>query len=265
MQRLIELQRTKKIGNIFYKKVTEREAIDNLKRELRMLREQSSSKETKMREALERRKKVIEELRADNEELRDQVEHYEKERMQTKNKNKRRTKEEPEEEEVEEHVMGRKAGNLNKMSHKQDKNEEEEEDQSAEANSEEESETETHSLKVEVEKLRKHKGKQKKKEMKAFLKDFYASFSNPIPNRENEKLQINNDNYKYDENTHFKKYKWGIENECEVVKEEENEGKTYKTFSDGRKQIQFGNGAVKEIMPDGYTIGTYILKKGIDY
>lgn len=97
--------------------------------------------------------------------------------------------------------------------------------------------------------------------MKKFLADFYAGFDNPVPNVDKGTLKINNENYKFDENTHYKKYKWNRENDLKVVQEEESEGKVYKTFADGRKEIKFSNGAVKEIMPDGYIIGIFYKKK----
>ena len=73
-------------------------------------------------------------------------------------------------------------------------------------------------------------------------------------------MKINIKNYKFDENTHYKKYKWNRETDLEVVQEEEAEGKIYKTFSDGRKEIKFSNSVVKGIMPDGYIIGNQIGK-----
>lgn len=95
-------------------------------------------------------------------------------------------------------------------------------------------------------------------EMKTFLKDFMECFENPIPSGEKTTLQIDNENYKFDENTHYKKFQWNKNNQKDVVQEEEAEGKVYKTFADGSKEIRFNNGAVKYIMADGYIIGKYI-------
>jgi hypothetical protein len=207
----------------------DKEAIDNLKREMRILREQSATKEKKMKEAIERRKRKIEQLKNDNEDLRGQVDFYEKMRM-------KKSKQEKEEEE-------------------EDQDEESGDDSDEEETGEDsEDEQNVKSLKTAISKLSKKKGKDKK-EIKKFLTDFYAGFDNPIPNVDKGTLKINNENYKYDENTYFKKYKWNQENDLEVVQEEESEGKVYKTFSNGRKEIKFSNGAVKEIMPDGYIIG----------
>lgn len=80
-------------------------------------------------------------------------------------------------------------------------------------------------------------------------------FENPIPSGEKTTLQIDNENYKFDENTHYKKFQWNKNNQKEVVQEEKAEGKVYKTFADGSKEIRFNNGAVKYIMSDGYIIG----------
>ena len=207
----------------------DKETIDNLKREMRILREQTAAKEKKLKDAIERRKKKIEELRNDNEELRGQVDFYEKMRV--------------------------------KKSKKEEEEEEDSAEESGEEDSAEESEDEDNmpSLKTAINKLSKKKGKSKS-EIKKFLTDFYKGFDNPIPNVNKGTLKINNENYKYDENTHFKKYKWNQENDLEVVQEEESEGKVYKTFSNGRKEIKFSNGAVKEIMPDGYIIGRCIYQ-----
>ena len=211
----------------------DKETIDNLKREMRILREQGMAKEKKLKDALERRKRKIEELRNDNEELRGQVDFYEKMRLQRERKKEQK---EPSQRDS------------------PDESPEESGEESGEE-SEGEGEQPVKSLKAAVESLSKQKGKDKK-EMKRFFSDFYAGFENPVPNVDKGTLKINNENYKYDENTHFKKYKWNQENDLEVVKEEESEGKIYKTFSNGRKEIKFSNGAVKEIMPDGYIIGT---------
>lgn len=208
----------------------DKETIDNLKKEMRVIRDQASTKEKKLKDALERRKRIIEELKGENEELRGQVDFYEKMRMgKSKKKEKGKAK----------------------------KKEEESDEESEEGESEEESESEEEenvkSLKTAVDKLSKKKAK--KGEVKKFLGEFYEGFENPIPNVNKGTLKINNENYKFDENTHFKKYKWNRENDLKVVQEEESEGKVYKTFADGRKEIKFSNGAVKEIMPDGYIIG----------
>jgi hypothetical protein len=222
----------------------DKETITNLKKELRVAREQAQNKERKLKDALDRRKRTIEELKNENEELRGQVDFYEKMRM---NERKGKSRQKAEKHEVEE------------------ESEEEEDEESGEEEDEEEEEDSVESvhekptrnvrsLKAAVERLGKKKGK-KENEVKKFLTDFYSEFENPIPNVDKGTLKINNENYKYDENTHFKKYKWNRETDLEVVQEEESEGKIYKTFSDGRKEIKFSNGAVKEIMPDGYIIG----------
>ena len=218
----------------------DKETIDNLKKEMRILREQASNKEKKMKEAIERRKRKINELRTDNEELRSQVDFYEKMRMNQNQGN----------------GIEQQRESLDEDEESIDENEENEES----GESDEESTRNVRSLKTAIEKLSKKKGK-KDGEMKKFLADFYAGFDNPVPNVDKGTLKINNENYKFDENTHYKKYKWNRENDLKVVQEEESEGKVYKTFADGRKEIKFSNGAVKEIMPDGYIIGIFYKKK----
>lgn len=59
----------------------QRETIEKLKRELRILREQTSTKEKKLINGIERRKGVIENLKAENEELKSQIAFYEKLRL----------------------------------------------------------------------------------------------------------------------------------------------------------------------------------------
>ena len=58
-----------------------RETIEKLKRELRLLREQTSTKEKKLINGIERRKGVIENIKAENEELKSQIAFYEKLRL----------------------------------------------------------------------------------------------------------------------------------------------------------------------------------------
>ena len=218
----------------------DKETIENLKKELRIAREQAMNKERKLKEAIDRRKRTIEEFKIENEELRGQVDFYEKMRINQKKQKNKRKREESEEE-------------------PSDEPESADDSIDSEPEKEEQPVRNVRSLKSAVEQLGKKKGK-KGAEIKKFLTEFYAGFENPIPNVDKGTLKINNENYKFDENTHYKKYKWNRETDLEVVQEEEAEGKIYKTFSDGRKEIKFSNGAVKEIMPDGYIIGIQIEK-----
>lgn len=196
------------------------------------MREQTSKKEKRMKEGIEKRKSAIISLKEEVEELQGQVEFYEKMRMNQGNNNNHQANPSMsgEEEEEEEQVI------------------------SDEDSIDSTDEKPIRSLKAAVEKLGLKKGN-KTKDINIFLKNFYQNIENPIPSGDKGTLKINNENYKFNENTHYKKFKWNKDKSQEVVKEEENEGKIYKTFEDGRKEIGFGNGAIKEIMPDGYIIG----------
>ena len=212
---------------------------------MRLLREQYQNKDKKTKENLDKKKKLIDSLKTENEELRSQIDFYEKMRINNNNKNnksrnnnnniKKINKKEVEISQSEESV----SDNINDDEGKEENEKEDFDDVDL----------------IEVIKETANKKSNKKPEITKILNIFYKKIQNPIPAKDKGTLKINNENYKFDENTHYKKYKFNKNKSKEVVKEEENEGKMYKTFSDGRKEIKFGNGAIKEIMPDNYIIG----------
>lgn len=215
---------------------------------MRMLRDQFQNKEKRLKENLDKRKKMIDSLKTENEELRSQVDFYEKMRHKNANKNSKHFKNKPVQDNSSQNTISDEDQN-----HLHDLNVD---DMDHKLNDDQESIDDEVDLTEMINNVAQKKGN-KKKELKKILNIFYKQVQNPIPSKEKDTLKINNENYKFNENTHYKKYKFNKNKSKEVVKEEENEGKLYKTFADGRKEIIFGNGAVKEIMPDNYIIGTH--------
>lgn len=215
---------------------------------MRLLREQFQNKEKRLKENLDKRKKMIDSLKTENEELRSQVDFYEKMRNKKTNQNSKHSKKPKiQNNHSQDTISDEEDSHLNNLDI---------DDIDDKSNNDQESMDDEVDLTEMINNVAQKKGN-KKKELKKILNIFYKQVQNPIPSKEKDTLKINNENYKFNENTHYKKYKFNKNKSKEVVKEEENEGKLYKTFDDGRKEIIFGNGAVKEIMPDNYTIGRF--------